>query len=100
MGFPKEKLAVGTTWNYDTTNPILPSQKIKYTYTVDDITKDKIFIAVKMTIDGLGGGMLKKSEATGMYEIDRKTKRFITGNRTMDMQIGGGKVSYKIHEKS
>ncbi len=98
MGFPEEQLAVGTTWNYDTNNPLIESQKIKFTYTIDDITEDKIFIAVKMDIDGLGG-MLKKSEATGMYEIDRKTKQFIKGERNMNMQIGGGKVSYKIYKK-
>ena len=98
MSFPKEDLAVGVTWSYDTTNPLIASQKIKFTYTVNDITKDKIFIDVTMDIDGFGG-MLKKNKAEGTYEIDRKTKRFIKGKRTMNMQTGGGKAIYSIYEQ-
>lgn len=98
MSFPKEDLAVGVTWDYNTTNPLIESQKIKYTYTVDDITKDKIFIAVQMEMDGIGG-MLQKTSAEGRYEIDRETKRFIKGTRTMKMQTGGGKATYSIAEK-
>ncbi|MFK7747682.1 MAG: hypothetical protein AB8B65_04785 [Kordia sp.] len=98
MSFPKEKLAVGTTWEYNTTNPLIASQKIKFVYTIDDISKDKIFIDVNMTIDGIAG-MLKKSTAKGTYEIDRNTKRFIKGERTMNIQTGGGKVTYKIYEQ-
>ncbi|KAB8154442.1 hypothetical protein EZY14_008445 [Kordia sp. TARA_039_SRF] len=97
MVFPAEKLAVGTTWNFETNNPLIASQKIKYTYTVDDITDDKIFVAVEMTIDGLGG-LLDKNTAKGIYEIDRKTKRFIKGERTMKVQTGGGKATYEIYE--
>ncbi len=98
FGLPTEKLALGTTWNYDTRNPLIASQKMKFTYTIDDITDDKIFINVRMKIDGLAG-MLKKTTATGMYELDRKTKRFIKGDRTMKLQTGGGKATYTIHER-
>ncbi|WP_108113283.1 hypothetical protein [Kordia periserrulae] len=97
LAFPKEKLAVGTTWDFNTENPLIASQKIKYVYTVDDITEDRIFVDVEMTIDGFAG-MLKKNKAKGIYEIDRKTKRFIKGERTMNIQTGGGKAIYKIYE--
>ncbi|WP_298508274.1 hypothetical protein [uncultured Kordia sp.] len=98
MSFPKEDLAVGVTWDYNTTNPLMESQKIKFSYTVDDITNDKIFIDVQMEMDGIGG-VLSKNKAEGRYEIDRKTKRFIKGSRTMKMQTGGGKATYSITEK-
>ncbi|AXG69406.1 hypothetical protein KORDIASMS9_01628 [Kordia sp. SMS9] len=98
FSFPTEKLAVGTTWNYETSNPLIETQKMKFTYTIDDITEDKIFIDVNLEIDGLAG-MLKKTTATGIYEIDRKTKRFIKGDRMMNLQTGGGKVTYTINER-
>ncbi|WP_046743973.1 DUF6263 family protein [Kordia zhangzhouensis] len=96
--FPKEPLTVGTTWNYETENPLLPSQKMVFKYTVDDITADKIMIDVAMTIDGIGG-MLKATTANGTYEIDRTSKRFLSGERKMKLQTGGGTATYKVYEK-
>ncbi|MEM6685179.1 MAG: hypothetical protein AAF617_05230 [Bacteroidota bacterium] len=98
FSFPEGTLAVGTTWNYETKNPIVPSQNMKFSYTIDDITATTIFVDVNVDIDGISG-VLEKMNAKGMYEIDRKTKRFIKGERTMNMQIGGGKATYKIYEQ-
>ncbi|MEM6722256.1 MAG: hypothetical protein AAF611_23215 [Bacteroidota bacterium] len=98
FGFPEGTLAVGTTWNCEKENPLLASQKWKFTYTIDDITVDKIFIEVEMAIDGVAG-LLKKTSAKGIYEIDRKTKRFIKGDRSMNIQTGGGKATYTIYER-
>lgn len=98
FSFPEGTLAVGTTWNYETKNPLIATQTMKFTYTIDNITADRIFVDVDMKIDAISG-VLKKMNATGIYEIDRKTKRFIKGERTMDMQIGGGKATYKIYER-
>lgn len=96
--FPNEKLYVDYTWEHNTTSPIIASQKIKTEYTVAKITADKIILDVVMTIDGFGG-LLEKNKATGSYEIDRKTKRFIKGEREMKLQTGGGKATYRVYEK-
>ncbi|WP_430410424.1 hypothetical protein [Kordia sp.] len=96
--FPDEKLAVGYSWEFNTENPIIPTQKIKHIYTVDNITADKIILDVKVEINALST-LLESNVATGVYEIDRKTKRFIKGQREMKLQIGGGKAIYKIYEQ-
>ena len=97
--YPEKDLTKGIQWNFETSNPILDSQKIKYTYTVDAVTNDKVLVDVSMTIDGIGN-MLKESKAEGQYEIDRNTRQFIKGERTMKLQTGGGTATYKIYRKN
>ena len=96
--FPDEELYVDYKWTQKTNNPLIASQKINFTYTVAEINEAHIILDVEMVMDGIGS-MLNKSNAKGSYKIDKKTKRFIEGERVMEMQIGGGKAVYKIYEK-
>jgi hypothetical protein len=96
--FPNEKLYVDYTWEQNVANPSIKSQESKFNYTVADITDDRIILDVIFKI-GAVEGLLKENEARGSYEIDRKTKRFIKGERVMKIQTTGGKAIYSIYEK-
>ena len=97
--FPEEELYEGFEWETDSHNPILESQKIVTRYIVESITESKIILEVEMNIDEAAGGMVKAAKAVGTYELDRQTRRFLSGQREMKMQFGGGKATYKIYEK-
>ncbi len=96
--FPNEGLYVGYQWTQKTTNPLIKSQNINFTYTVENITKDHIILDVEMVMDGIGS-VLDNNKAKGTYKIDKKTKTFLEGERVMKMQTGGGKAIYKIYGK-
>ena len=96
--FPDEEVYVGYQWSNEKNNPILESQKIKSNYTISSIDDKEIHFEVITEIEGIGG-FVDQHTAEGIYVIDRKSKQFIRGIRTMKMQFGGGTVTYKIYQK-
>jgi hypothetical protein len=94
---PSEEISVGYTWSIETSNPLTEMMKINTTYTVNDISETEVILDVAMTMDALFG--MEENTATGTYILDKKTGQFISGDRTMEMQMGGGTATFKIYRK-
>lgn len=94
--FPEDSVSVGSSWEQTYTNP-LTSQEIVSTYTVTDITNDKIFISILSKIPAIGT-LIEANEAKGEYELDRATCRLIRVQKSMKI-AQGGTATYRYYVK-
>lgn len=96
VNYPENEVGIGDSWIVNSTNPMSEQMKIETTYTVKEMNDTEITLTVDMKMDSPFG---EDNHATGSYQIDRKTGQFITGERTMEMQMGGGSATHKIYKK-
>lgn len=94
--FPKDKVTINSKWEDEKTNP-LTKTKTKSTYTIKDITEDKIIISVNAVIDGVPG-LLEQNNVAGEYILNKKDCTLLKGTLEMNLQTGG-KVTNTYYKK-
>ncbi len=97
INLPETKVKVGSEWESEKVNPIT-SQKTKTNYSVKSITDKEVTITANSIVSPLTG-LLDESKITGEYILDKKTCTLIKANLDMNLQRGGGKVTYLIYVK-
>ncbi|RZK11433.1 MAG: hypothetical protein EOO46_06730 [Flavobacterium sp.] len=93
--FPEEAVSVGSEWKSERTNSLTNAKNL-YTYKITEINEKEIIVSVAIEI-GAVKGIMSKNTAEGNYVLDKKTCKLIAGEYSMDLQMGGGKATYKFN---
>ncbi len=98
LKLPKEKISEGFSWSDLAPNPLFKSQESKTDYTITKIDDNDIEIDFKGESKGMEP-FTKDVPIIGKYILDRKTKVLKSGERKLDVQIGGGEAIFTITPK-
>lgn len=89
LEYPEKNIKIGDSWTGERVNKLFGSTN-KYTYTVSDITKDKVFLKVNVDIGDIKGlqKLTGKLKGEGEYEINRANGQLIKSR--IDIPTGRG----------